>query len=121
MTRLSWKPKEPRLRHRAAGSRQRRRRARICGQYDRIDNDTRLFVWNRDHGRCRNCGSVRDLQFDHVIPKSRGGSSTADNVEVLCGTCNLKKRAGVCTPPVYPQSQRLIKPATDQVSDERKM
>src|SRR5436190_10615081 len=59
----------------------------------RIDHDTRLFVWNRDGGRCWNCGSTTDLQFDHVIPLALGGSNTADNVELLCRTCNLAKSA----------------------------
>ena len=60
-----------------------------------VSVDTRLFVWQRDGGRCRNCGSRSDLHFDHVIPRSWGGSSTAENVQVLCRPCNLRKGASL--------------------------
>jgi hypothetical protein len=60
-----------------------------------VSVDTRLFVWQRDGGRCRNCGARKDLHFDHVIPASWGGSSTAENVQVLCRCCNLSKGAGL--------------------------
>lgn len=60
-----------------------------------ISVDTRLFVWQRDGGRCRNCASTGNLHFDHVIPRSWGGASTADNVELLCRNCNLKKGASL--------------------------
>jgi 5-methylcytosine-specific restriction endonuclease McrA len=58
-----------------------------------ISADTRLFVWGRDGGQCRRCGSTADLQFDHIIPRSLGGSGIADNVELLCGRCNRRKGA----------------------------
>src|SRR3954469_17755428 len=60
-----------------------------------VSVDTRLFVWQRDGGACRNCGSREDLHFDHVIPRSWGGSSTAENVQVLCRRCNLRKGASL--------------------------
>jgi 5-methylcytosine-specific restriction endonuclease McrA len=64
----------------------------------RIDHDTRLLVWNRDGGRCRNCGSTVELQFDHVIPVALGGANTAENIELLCRTCNLAKSARLAAP-----------------------
>ncbi len=67
--------------------------ARVPADTVPIDVDTRLFVWQRDRGHCRNCGSRRNLHFDHVIPRSLGGASTADNVQVLCRDCNLRKGA----------------------------
>jgi 5-methylcytosine-specific restriction endonuclease McrA len=60
-----------------------------------VSVDTRLFVWQRDGGRCTNCGSRSDLHFDHVIPRSWGGSSTAENVQLLCRGCNLRKGASL--------------------------
>lgn len=57
--------------------------------------DTRLFVWQRDGGACRHCGSTKNLHFDHVIPRSWGGASTALNVQLLCRDCNLKKGASL--------------------------
>jgi len=60
-----------------------------------VSADTRIFVWQRDGGQCRNCGSRRDLHFDHVIPQSWGGASTAENVQLLCRDCNLRKGASL--------------------------
>jgi HNH endonuclease len=68
---------------------------RVAADTEPISVDTRLFVWQRDGGRCRNCGSRRDLHFEHVIPRSWGGSSTAENVQVLCRRCNLRKGASL--------------------------
>ena len=70
-------------------------RLRSEADYGHIDCDTRLFVWHRDGGRCQHCGSRRELQFDHVIPRSRGGSGHASNVELLCGSCNRRKGASL--------------------------
>lgn len=69
--------------------------ARMPADTAPIGVDTRLFVWQRDGGICRNCGSRHDLHFDHVIPRSWGGASTPDNVQVLCLQCNLRKGASL--------------------------
>ncbi|HXP86712.1 MAG TPA: HNH endonuclease signature motif containing protein [Bryobacteraceae bacterium] len=58
---------------------------------ERIPDDVRLFVWQRDEGVCVRCGSNLNLEFDHIIPVTEGGSSTARNVQLLCETCNRKK------------------------------
>ena len=62
-----------------------------------IPDDVKQYVWARDGGRCRSCGSGVELQFDHVIPIALGGSSVADNLQVLCGPCNRRKGAGLTT------------------------
>jgi len=52
----------------------------------------KLEVWQRDGGKCTKCGSDQDLHFDHIIPWSKGGSSsTPDNIQLLCGKHNLQK------------------------------
>ena len=45
----------------------------------------------RDRFQCQYCGSKDDLTFDHVIPRSRGGRTTWDNVVTACAGCNLMK------------------------------
>lgn len=60
-------------------------------QRNAIPEDVRRFVWQRDGGKCQECGSTVTLQFDHVIPWSLGGSDTAENIRLLCAACNRLK------------------------------
>jgi len=58
-----------------------------------IPTAIKLEVWQRDGGKCAKCGATDDLHFDHIIPWSKGGSSsTADNIQLLCGRHNIEKR-----------------------------
>lgn len=56
-----------------------------------IPDDVKLFVWQRDNGRCVKCGSNSELEFDHIIPVIKGGSNTARNLQLMCGPCNREK------------------------------
>jgi 5-methylcytosine-specific restriction endonuclease McrA len=58
-----------------------------------IPESVRLFVWRRDNGQCVRCGSREHLEFDHIIPVSKGGSSTERNVQLLCESYNRSKGA----------------------------
>lgn len=60
-----------------------------------IPDDVKQYVWARDHGRCVECGSTSELQFDHVIPISMGGGPDANNLQLLCGPCNRRKSGGL--------------------------
>ncbi len=58
---------------------------------EKIPQDVLDKVWNRDNGKCVNCGSQEKIEFDHIIPFSRGGSNTYRNIQILCEKCNRKK------------------------------
>jgi 5-methylcytosine-specific restriction endonuclease McrA len=60
-------------------------------QRERIAENVRLFVWQRDEGKCVKCSDTERLEFDHIIPSSKGGSSTERNIQLLCETCNREK------------------------------
>ncbi|MEN7546872.1 HNH endonuclease [Rapidithrix thailandica] len=52
---------------------------------------TRQNIFKRDGNRCVYCNSNEDLTLDHVIPKSRGGKTTWNNLVSACKSCNSKK------------------------------
>jgi 5-methylcytosine-specific restriction endonuclease McrA len=61
-----------------------------------IPPHVKLVAWVRDKGQCAHCGSTQELQFDHIIPFSKGGTSkTPNNIQLLCARCNSKKRANI--------------------------
>jgi hypothetical protein len=60
-----------------------------------IPRAVRLAVFRRDGGRCVECGSRFDIQYDHVIPVVLGGASTAENLQILCAPCNRAKGAAL--------------------------
>jgi hypothetical protein len=62
---------------------------------EQIPQSVRLFVWQRDQGRCVRCGSAEKLEFDHIIPVAKGGSSTERNVQLLCEQCNRAKGSSI--------------------------
>lgn len=56
-----------------------------------IQDDVKMTVWQRDNGKCIKCGSRENLEFDHIIPFSKGGSNTERNIQLLCESCNREK------------------------------
>lgn len=62
-----------------------------------IPDDVKQYVWTRDGGQCRSCGSTVELQYDHIIPIAMGGGNQDDNLQILCGPCNRSKSTGLTT------------------------
>jgi 5-methylcytosine-specific restriction endonuclease McrA len=61
----------------------------------RIPENVRIEVWRRDGGKCVKCGSRENLEYDHIVPVSKGGSNSARNIELLCESCNRAKGAKI--------------------------
>ncbi|MGP1253674.1 MAG: HNH endonuclease [Kiloniellales bacterium] len=85
---------------------------------DRRPAFTRFNVFLRDRFGCQYCGvsgRTEELTFDHVIPRSRGGRTTWDNIVTACQGCNLAKgnrlprEAGMfpTNPPQQPSTWQL--------------
>ena len=58
---------------------------------DRPPAFTRFNLFLRDAFTCQYCGSQSDLTFDHILPRSRGGRTSWENIVTACAPCNLKK------------------------------
>lgn len=59
-----------------------------------ISSTARYAVLHRDNNRCIACGLTAketQLQVDHIIPFSKGGSNNIDNLQTLCVDCNRGK------------------------------
>jgi biotin operon repressor len=59
---------------------------------DHSYQEHRDFVFSRDGNQCVYCGSTARLSLDHVIPQSKGGAHTPDNLVTACKSCNCAKR-----------------------------
>jgi len=95
---------------------------RLLG-YDRLPRQevtlNRRNLYARDHSRCQYCGkhfATSELSIDHIIPRSRGGQTTWNNVVCACLSCNVKKgnrtpqEAGLklFAPPLKPRRSPII-------------
>jgi hypothetical protein len=63
------------------------------GGREPIPREVKRAVFERDGGKCVQCGSNFDLQYDHVIPVAMGGATTIENLQLLCADCNREKGA----------------------------
>jgi len=84
-----WRKKNP---HKVAVLMQ-RRRARIAAALATLTAEQWAAILELYEGKCAYCGKPGKMTMDHVIPVSRGGGTTADNVVPACQSCNSSKNA----------------------------
>ena len=54
----------------------------------------KTWLYGKQEGYCAGCGKhfeKRNLDVDHYVPKSKGGTDHRDNLQLLCGACNRMK------------------------------
>ena len=57
-----------------------------------IPEHVKAQVFYRDGGRCVQCGYTGPyIEYDHIMPRSKGGQNTVENIQLLCGQCNRRK------------------------------
>lgn len=61
--------------------------------FSKIKNNipTRNLIYKRDDYECQYCGTKKNLTIDHIIPRSKGGLDTWENLVACCNSCNVKK------------------------------
>jgi len=80
-------------------------------------NFTRFNVFLRDKFSCQYCGDKKDLTFDHLLPKSKGGLTNWNNVVTACSNCNVKKGGKLYT---HCDLKLTIRPYAPTVEDLHK-
>lgn len=72
---------------------ERKRRARKFGCQGNISSGLWIRILDFYGNKCLCCGSIENITQDHVVPLSKGGTHTFDNVQPLCGHCNSSKNS----------------------------
>src|SRR5512135_441098 len=68
---------------------------RAVSQHKKAVKFSRMNVFTRDDFRCQYCGekkTMRELNYDHVLPRHQGGKTCWENIVAACYSCNGKKR-----------------------------
>ena len=82
---------------------------------------TRATLFLRDEFTCQYCGyKGKDLTFDHVVPKSRGGKTRWDNVVAACQSCNLRKAAKTTSQAGFKLKKTPTKPSPEVLLNKGK-
>jgi 5-methylcytosine-specific restriction endonuclease McrA len=84
---------------------------------DRPPAFTRFNLFLRDSFVCQYCGSGEELTFDHVIPRSRGGRTTWENIVTACARCNLHKGGRTPREADMTPRRRPVRPGSHELQD----
>lgn len=73
--------------------------------------NVKMYVRARDKYKCQYCGKrfPSDLEVDHIVPRSRGGTDRSDNLVAACHDCNQRKGKMTATEFGYPKIQEQVK------------
>jgi len=82
------------------------------------EENIKMYVRARDKYICQYCGEIRPkrLEVDHIIPRSRGGSTTPDNLAAACYDCNQKKGNWTAVEFGYPEVQQRVRKSLKAVA-----
>ena len=78
-------------------------------------NFTRFNVFLRDKFSCQYCGSKKELTFDHLLPRSKGGITDWGNVVTACSNCNVKKGGRLLQKSGMTLFQKPYQPSTEDL------
>ena len=76
---------------------------------------SRFNLFLRDGFTCQYCGKGDDLTFDHVIPRSQGGTTSWENVVAACSRCNLRKGARTLKQVGFSLDKKPRKPVAEEL------
>lgn len=87
---------------------------------------SRQNIFKRDGHSCQYCGSKKDLTLDHVLPRSRGGKTSWDNLTTACKSCNSRKgdltpaeaQMPLHQPPFKPSFVMFLRDFNGQVNED---
>jgi len=85
-----------------------------------VSAETLRVVEARAGGRCEYCRMAQSLQgttfhVEHIVPRSRGGDSSVENLAWCCPSCNLHKATRLeATDPITRSTVRLFHPRRDE-------
>ena len=74
----------------------------LRGRNSAAKNSRYISVKTKDQvnrGKCENCGSRRNLNYDHIHEYAKGGLNSPENIQMLCENCNQRKRIAQIRPP----------------------
>lgn len=92
-TKREYRKKYPDRDKKGKSERMAKRRARLANVISG-NIPSKEYLLNKQNGMCAYCkckGKNVVWHLDHIIPISKGGSNTINNVQILCMSCNLKK------------------------------